>query len=101
VADEFRKMSGDKLDYVFDWQDWLTAHDGGDEIFESEFSVTPSDGEIDIDGPPAQSKTPLTTKVWISGGEVGQTYTVFNTITTVAGRVFTRCMLLRIDEVIL
>ncbi|WP_063042140.1 MULTISPECIES: phage fiber-tail adaptor protein [Nocardia] len=98
MADEYTKKSDSKLDYIFDWQDWLAAHAGGDQISTSEWSTSPADSEIDIESTPA-TKTAVTTTVWIAGGLVGQKYKVFNKITTVGGRIETRWILLRISEV--
>lgn len=95
MSDEFRKPTGDKLDYVFDWTDWLTRV--SDSIASSSFTAVPATN-INITGPPAPIRTPMTTTVWISGGTIGMTYKIHNTITTAAGRVRTRRIILRINE---
>jgi hypothetical protein len=95
VADEWRKPTTDTLDYQMDWDDWLSAIT--DTIATSTWTAEPSTG-IDIDGPPAPSHTPVSTKIWISGGTDQQTYTIYNTITTAGGRTRTRYFTLHIRK---
>jgi len=60
------------LDYTIDWGDWL----GDDTIDTSEWTVSAGITSG------AYSKTGTTTTIWLSGGEVGETYTIRNLITT-------------------
>lgn len=66
----------DVLDYTFDWTDELD----GDTIQTSTFSATAG---ITLASP---SNTTTTTKVWVSGGTTGSTYTITNKIVTAGGR---------------
>lgn len=95
MADEFRKPTADKLDYQFDWQDWLIPI--SDTIATSVFTRSPASG-LTISSSPAPSNTPQTTKVWLEAGTVGQKYKVFNKITTVGGRIRTRWINVIISE---
>ncbi len=64
------------LDYALDWAAWLAT----DTIASSNW-VLPTDLTL------ARSEiTPTQAIAWISGGVVGHTYNVVNTITTTAGR---------------
>ena len=65
------------LDYNIDWEAWLD----GDQIIDSTWDIPiglSSTGNI-------YAATGLTT-VWLSGGTVGEMYTVINRITTLYGR---------------
>lgn len=66
------------LDYSFDWTSWL---DDGDELSDSEWSITPA-------GPTLVTDTfnQTTSTVWITGGTLGKGYRVTNHITTSDGR---------------
>ena len=77
-----------KLDYGWDWEDWLA----GDTIDTSTWTV-PTTLVKESD-----SKTNTTTTVWISGGTLGESYTVTNQIVTVAGRVDQRSFVLKIVD---
>ena len=65
------------LDYGFDWSNWLAS---GEEISSSEWEV-PSGITKDND----VSSTTATT-IWLSGGTVGEEYTITNRIVTTGGR---------------
>jgi hypothetical protein len=73
---EFRKDPDAVLDYAVDWSEWLDD----DTITASEWTVP--------DGITADSDSNTTTlaTVWLSGGTLGQTYSLVNHITTAAGR---------------
>lgn len=77
-----------KLDYGWDWEDWLA----GDTIDTSTWTV-PTTLVKESD-----SKTNTTTTVWISGGTLGESYTVTNQIVTAAGRVDQRSFVLKIVD---
>lgn len=72
----FTKDPDAYLDYVWDWSEWL----GEDVIAGHDVTAT--------DGITVESSTATTTAVtvWLSGGTVGQTYSVTVTIDTAAGR---------------
>jgi len=79
-----------KLDYTVDWTTWL----GVDEISTSVW-VIPTGL---VQASPAPSHDGAKATVWISGGMVGQVYTVTNRITTAAGRTEDRSFALRVAQ---
>jgi len=76
LSNTFTKDPGDTLDYVIDHETWLD----GDTILTSSWEAE--------SGITIESHTNTTTRavVWLSGGAVGEMYTVVNTITTDQGR---------------
>jgi hypothetical protein len=72
-----RKDPDDELDYVFDWSDWLET---GETLTTCTWS-TPTGITQDDDDIGATTAT-----VWLSGGTVGETYTVGCLVTTSMGR---------------
>lgn len=83
---EFTQPTTDKTPKVFDWSLWLT-NEGADTIASSAMSVVPSGLTINS---PAATFTTTNTTVWVSGGTDGQSYNVYNTVTTAAGRIRTK-----------
>ncbi|MFY9174404.1 MAG: hypothetical protein WAO24_03565 [Peptococcia bacterium] len=73
------------LDYVFDWTGWLAT---GETI--SSYTVTAQSG-ITLD---SDSATDDTVTVWLSGGTSGSRYRVSCKITTNAGRIDERSMII-------
>lgn len=69
----FRKDPDATLDYTFDWSKWLDD----DEISTYEV-IVPTGLALDEDAGDATKVT-----AWISGGEVGERYTVTCRITTI------------------
>lgn len=69
---------GDKLDYKFDWEDWLGT---GETI--STYTVTVQTGLTKV----SDSKTDTLVTVWLSGGTARTIYSVTCQVTTNAGRV--------------
>lgn len=67
------KTPSDSLDYIIDWSAWLES----DTISTSTFVVPPG-----LTAAAAATNTTTTSTAWISGGEVGQVYTVQCTIVT-------------------
>jgi hypothetical protein len=67
-------------DYAFDWSQWLT---GGDTI--ASFTVVAETG-LTIDAVPAPSESGGVITYWVSGGTLGEEYTVTCHIVTAAGR---------------
>jgi len=84
----FVKDSAATLEYVFDWTAWL-----GTDTIATALVTTPA-------GLTEASESNTTTKVtvWLSGGTVGQSYTVVCRITTVAGRIDERSLLIRVRD---
>ena len=76
------------LDYTVDWTRWLAA----DQVATSEWIIPSGLTRM------ADSKTSTSATVWLSGGNVGQSYTVTNRITTAAGRTEDRSFTIRVEE---
>lgn len=84
------KGAADILIYTIDWSSWLNA---GDTINSSSWTVPA--GMTDV----TDSKTTTTTVVKISGGTVGSSYTITNTVTTsVSGETRTETFVLRVTH---
>ena len=79
------------VDYAIDWSAWL----GSDTLLSSTW-VVPSGLTQPVS--PAASFTSTVTTVWLTGGTLGQSYTVTNRITTAAGRIDDRSFDLRVEE---
>ena len=77
---------------VLDYQHDLTSELGTDTISTSAWSL---DSGITKD---SDSKTTTASTIWISGGTVGMTYSVANTIVTAAGRTHYKAFYLRVQE---
>lgn len=77
------------LDYSIEWSKWL----GSDQIATSAW--TGSDPALEITN---ESNTATRTTVWLSGGAVGQSYTVTNQITTVGGRTDDRSFTIQVQD---
>ena len=86
----FVKDPSAKLDYSFNWSDWLV---GGDTIQASEWVISPP-GLKDED-PDHSASISI---VWLSEGTVGEQYRVTNRITTTGGRVDDRTIMIVIKE---
>jgi hypothetical protein len=84
----FTKDPNAVLDYSIDWTRWLV----GDQIATSEWIIPSGLTKM------ADSKTATSATVWLSGGAVGQPYTVTNRITTAAGRTEDRSFTIRVEE---
>lgn len=67
-----------KLDYGFDWSDWL---DTGDTLASSAWSITPTGPTLSDD-----SNDTTETVVWVTGCTEGVTYTLTNSIVDSDGR---------------
>lgn len=77
------------LDYIFDWEPWLA----GDEITGSTWTVPTGLTNVGADTPSV-----TTTRIFLSGGAVGENYTVTNTINTQGGRTDERSMEIKVRE---
>lgn len=84
----FTKDPAATLEYVFDW----TAFLGTDTI--SVAVVTVPAGITKVSEATAAGKV----TVWLLGGTVGQSYTVTCKVTTVAGRIDERSLLIRVRD---
>lgn len=85
---EFVKIDTAVLDYEEDWTAWLD----GDTISTSSWAA---DSGITID---SDSNTTVKGIVWLSGGTVGESYDVTNTIVTAAGREDSRTIEITITD---
>ena len=86
---QFLKDPQEVLDYVTDWGSWL----GADTISSSNFTV--DDAGITKD---SQTNNTTTATVWLSGGSVGSTYRVRNTIVTAGGRTAERTLEIKVEN---
>lgn len=84
MPDAFYKSETDKVDYVFDWTDWLEPV--SDTIASSTLEAEPSTGVTVTGG----ITSPVAVTVWVEGGTPEQKYVIKNQITTAAGRKRTR-----------
>lgn len=76
MGDSYLKDPNATKDYGIDWATWLA----GDTIQTSTWLVPAG---LTNSNP---SNTSTTTTVWLSGGTLGETYTVTNRVTTTGGR---------------
>lgn len=86
VFKDHKKDPDATLDWIFDWNDWLTEFET---ISTSEFIVDPG---ITIE---SNGNTQKTATVWLSGGTAGEVYRVTCRITTSEGRADDRSFTLR------
>lgn len=77
------------IDYGIDWSSWLASG----ETLSTSIWVIP--GDLTGSG---ETFTTTETKVFLSGGVVGTTYTLTNRITTNGGRTEDRSMLIKCQE---
>lgn len=85
----FRKDPDAVLDYGFDWSDWLQT---GEVISASTWTV---DTGITED---SDEMSTSITKIWLSGGTVGETYTISNKIVTDQNRTDERSFEIFVEE---
>lgn len=85
----FTKDPNAVLDYAIDWSKWLA----GDQIQASVWSV--SDPALEA---ASETNTAAQATVWLSGGAVGQSYTVTNRITTAGGRADERSFVIQVQD---
>ena len=84
MANRYLKDPQAHLDYAVDWSPWLD----GDTIASVAWTV-PAGLTLE-----SQSHTATVATAWLSGGEVGVTYTVVCEVTTAAGRVDDRTLVI-------
>lgn len=82
----FLKNAGATLDYKIDWSQWLTSETISTSDFVAESGITITN----------ETNTTTTATVWLSGGTVGESYIIVNTITTSAGRTETQEIEIRV-----
>ena len=88
VVREFAKVPDAVKDYPLDWgKEWLVD---GDTIATSTWDVPSGLNEG------THTNTTTETVAWISGGTLGQSYVITNTIVTANGRTDQRSILIRI-----
>lgn len=80
-----------KLDYAVDWSAWLET---GETISASTWTVPSGITEAT----PAPSNTGTVATIWLSGGTIGQRYTVTNHITTTMGREDDRSLYIVVED---
>lgn len=78
------------LDYAFDWSQWLS----NDTIVSSEWVAESGITKV----PASESIDGNITRVFISGGAVGESYTLANKITTNASRIDERSIEIKIRQ---
>lgn len=83
------KRPADVLDYSVDFFRWLSD---GDQIVAANATITGGTSAIDT-----TTHSATAVKVWVSGGEPGETATVKVTINTQQGRTREECFRLRIE----
>ena len=84
----FTKDPDATLDFKIDWSAWL----GSDTISTSAWVVPAG-----IDQDSAGNDT-TTATIWLSGGTVGRSYSIVNRITTAAGRINDRTIVIKVRE---
>ncbi len=89
MSEQFLKDPQAKLDWGFDWSDWLAS---GETIVSY---VITADTGITVEED-AESGGVVT--VWLLGGTAGQSYKCACKITTSAGRIDERTIRIRVDE---
>jgi hypothetical protein len=101
---QFEKDPDSKLDYSFDWTEWL---DQEDEIVlsswsverENEFSVDTDQGLSVSDNPaPATNEENTKTSVWLEEGKERRRYIVTNRIETKEDRVAERSFQIYVED---
>ena len=81
------KDPNEKLDYTIDWSAALV---GTDTIVDS---IWTTDSDLETSG---MSNDTTKTIIWIAGGKEGIKYNVSNRITTAAGRIMERTVILKV-----
>lgn len=89
ITQTLRKDPHAKLDYGFDWSDWLVS---GETIAASTWTVP--DGITEG----AKQLDDNSTKIWLSGGTAGETYTITNKVTTSGGRIDERSFEIQVEN---
>ena len=98
--ESFKKDPNAKLDYTFDWSDWMAS---GDTITASSYTIETISGD---DSPLIKSSSPAasfsasasTATLWLEDGTAGNKYMVTNQITTDDGRVAENSIVIIIED---
>jgi hypothetical protein len=77
------------LDYTVDWSDWLAA---GETLASVTWTVPAGLTQADA------AQTATQAQIWLTGGTAGASYTVACRVTTSAGRIDERSMLIAVAE---
>ena len=80
LVGSFVKLFGEVKDYTLDWSDELLT----DTISTSVWSIEPTTSPPLVED--SETNDTTTTTIWLSGGMVGEDYTLTNIIVTAAGR---------------
>lgn len=88
---DFTKDPDAKLDYTRDWSAWLAA--AGDDTIDTSTWIVPAGLTAG-----AESQTDTSTTIWLSGGTVGERYSVTNRVTTTGGRIDDRTFTIDIRQ---
>lgn len=94
----FKKDPQAKLDYGFDWEDWLEENES---ISTSDWSVETDTGSSDdliIASTPSPTVSSGHTTVWVKDGVTEKKYDVKNTIETDQGRIDERTLTIWIKQ---
>ena len=83
-----------KLDYTFDWSQWLTPIA---DTIASAVATIHGDGNATI-GNPANQLTTTSVTIWVAGGTIGQQYQLACKITTAAGRIDERSVYINVKD---
>ena len=76
------------LDYVVDWSSWLGADTIASVAWTVETGITQA----------STTNTTTTATIWLSGGEAGTEYTVTCRVTTAAGRIDERSIVVKVAQ---
>ena len=87
TTEDWTKDPDAKLDWIFDWSSWLAP---SETIATSTFIVSAG---LTVE---SDTKTAISTTVWLSGGQTGQVYQVTNRITTNQNRIDDRSIRIRV-----
>jgi hypothetical protein len=94
ITQTFHKDPDAVLDYGFDWttDNWLAT---GETVSTHTWTITGADALLIKD---SQNDGSTTSKIWLSAGTAGVTYTVSCKITTSASRTDERSFQVRVEE---
>jgi|SaaInlStandDraft_5_1057022.scaffolds.fasta_scaffold275295_2 hypothetical protein len=97
IGSHIEKDPQSTLDYTIDWSSWVTA---GDAIATSTWVVETIAGDVTpvIDTNNVMNVGASTSTVWLSGGDLRNTYRITNTITTTNGLTDERFFRLKITN---
>lgn len=88
MPQQFTKDPDATLDYEVDWSDWL-----GEDTISSVAWTAPAGLTQE-----SSENTTTTATIWLSGGTAGAYYSVVCRVTTVAGRIDDRTIVIRVAD---